>query len=150
MADHAVEREAAPQVDDTVVAPAQLTSIATHQTDPGRKFIRTARASFRVKEVYAAAMAIEDAVAGQGGFVIRNDIQAQTLRAVSHPVGDGQRLQLTEYTMRGSLVVRVPSDRSITVRAALIGSIASGASRIREPLDSLAKDEEAAALFCER
>lgn len=100
------------RVDDTRVEPGQLTSIATSQADPGRKFIRTARASFRVKEVYAAAMAIEDAVAGQGGFVLRNDIQAQTLRAVSHPVGDGKRLQLTEYTMRASLVVRVPSDRT--------------------------------------
>ena len=112
MAGRAAEREAPPQVDEGVVDPAQLTSIATSQADSGRRFIRTARASFRVKEVYAAAMAIEDAVAGQGGFVIRNDIQAQTLRAVSHPVGDGKRLQLTEYTMRGSLVVRVPSDRT--------------------------------------
>jgi hypothetical protein len=112
MADQAAEREAAPPLDEGVVDPAQLASIATSQADPGRKFIRTARASFRVKEVYAAAMAIEDAVAGQGGFVLRNDIQAQTLRAVSHPVGDGKRLQLTEYTMRGSLVVRVPSDRT--------------------------------------
>jgi hypothetical protein len=112
MGDHAAEREAAPPLDEGVVDPVQLASIATSQADPGRKFIRTARASFRVKEVYAAAMAIEDAVAGQGGFVLRNDIQAQTLRAVSHPVGDGKRLQLTEYTMRGSLVVRVPSDRT--------------------------------------
>jgi hypothetical protein len=112
MMDHAAEREPVPQADEAVVDPAQLASIATSQVDPGRKFIRTARASFRVKEVYAATMAIEDAVAGQGGFVLRNDIQAQTLRAVSHPVGDGKRLQLTEYTMRGSLVVRVPSDRT--------------------------------------
>lgn len=112
MMDHAAERKAVPQADEAVVDPAQLASIATSQVDPGRKFIRTARASFRVKEVYAATMAIEDAVAGQGGFVLRNDIQAQTLRAVSHPVGDGKRLQLTEYTMRGSLVVRVPSDRT--------------------------------------
>lgn len=122
MADRKQMREAAPQADGTIVDralvgsvqvdPAQLTSIATSQVDPSRRFIRTARASFRVKEVYAAAMAIEDAVAGQGGFVLRNDIQAQTLRAVSHPVGDGKRLQLTEYTMRASLVVRVPSDRT--------------------------------------
>ena len=100
------------RVEDARVNPGQLTSIATSQADPARRFIRTARASFRVKEVYPATMAIEDAVAAQGGFVLRNDIQAQTLRAVSHPVGDGKRLQLTEYTMRGSLVVRVPSDRT--------------------------------------
>lgn len=106
------DTEAAPQLEDSVVDPAQVTSIAATQVDPARRFIRTARANFRVKDVYAAAMAIEDAVAGQGGFVLRNDIQAQTLRAVSHPVGDGKRLQLTEYTVQGSLIVRVPSDRT--------------------------------------
>lgn len=111
------DREGASQRDESAfdvapVDPAQVTSIAASQVDPSRKFIRTARANFRVKDVYAAAMAIEDAVAGQGGFVIRNDIQAQTMRAVSHPVGDGKRLQLTEYTVRGSLTVRVPSDRT--------------------------------------
>jgi 3-phosphoshikimate 1-carboxyvinyltransferase len=42
-------------------------------------------------------------------------------------------------------VLRVPSDRSITVRAALLGSIASGISRVREPLDS---DDTNAALNC--
>lgn len=116
------DRDVAPQPDESAfdvapvdpapVDPAQVTSIAASQVDPTRKFIRTARANFRVKDVYAATMAIEDAVTGQGGFVIRNDIQAQTLRAVSHPVGDGKRLQLTEYTVRGSLTVRVPSDRT--------------------------------------
>jgi 3-phosphoshikimate 1-carboxyvinyltransferase len=46
-------------------------------------------------------------------------------------------------TLRG--VLRVPSDRSITVRAALLGAIADGVSRVREPLDS---DDTNAALLC--
>jgi 3-phosphoshikimate 1-carboxyvinyltransferase len=46
-------------------------------------------------------------------------------------------------SLQGTL--RVPSDRSITVRAALIASIAQGVSRIREPLDS---DDTNAALQC--
>lgn len=46
-------------------------------------------------------------------------------------------------SLKGAL--RVPSDRSITVRAALIASIAQGVSRIREPLDS---DDTNAALQC--
>jgi 3-phosphoshikimate 1-carboxyvinyltransferase len=41
--------------------------------------------------------------------------------------------------------LRVPSDRSITVRAALLGAIAEGVNRIREPLDS---DDTNAALAC--
>lgn len=42
-------------------------------------------------------------------------------------------------------VLRVPSDRSITVRAALLGAVADGVSRVREPLDS---DDTNAALDC--
>ncbi|BCX05743.1 MAG: 3-phosphoshikimate 1-carboxyvinyltransferase [Candidatus Roseilinea sp.] len=45
--------------------------------------------------------------------------------------------------LRGML--RVPSDRSITVRAAILASIAEGVSRIREPLES---DDTSAALGC--
>ncbi len=47
--------------------------------------------------------------------------------------------------LRGTL--RVPSDRSITVRALLLGSVASGDSRVRLPLDS---DDTHAALSCVR
>lgn len=42
-------------------------------------------------------------------------------------------------------VLRVPSDRSITVRAAILAGIAEGVSRIREPLES---DDTNAALGC--
>ncbi len=44
-------------------------------------------------------------------------------------------------------VLRVPSDRSITVRALLLGSVAEGLSRIRLPLDS---EDTQAALECAR
>jgi 3-phosphoshikimate 1-carboxyvinyltransferase len=47
------------------------------------------------------------------------------------------------HTLRGAL--RVPSDRSITVRAALLAALADGISRVREPLDS---DDTNAALAC--
>lgn len=42
-------------------------------------------------------------------------------------------------------VLRAPSDRSITVRAALIGGVAQGINRVREPLES---DDTEAALAC--
>lgn len=45
--------------------------------------------------------------------------------------------------LRGAL--RVPSDRSITVRAAILAGVAEGISRIREPLES---DDTDAALRC--
>ncbi len=60
--------------------------------------------------------------------------------------GDIERVDKTvnpPKSLRG--VLRAPSDRSITVRAVLLGALAEGASRVREPLDS---DDTNAALAC--
>ncbi|WP_198147219.1 DUF4349 domain-containing protein [Pseudoxanthomonas mexicana] len=94
------------------VSPSQLTSDALVQTDPQRRFIRTAAADFQVKDVYRTALAIEDEVAKQGGFVVDNDIQAQVQRVQSRSIGNGKRLELAEYRLQGALTVRVPSERT--------------------------------------
>ena len=97
---------------DTRVDPSQLTSSANSYRDAQRKFIRTAKSEFRVKDVYSSAMAIEDAAAEQGGFVINNHINAQTDDVRRVAAGDGKLVELAEYTMRGTMTVRVPSDRT--------------------------------------
>jgi hypothetical protein len=94
------------------VAASQLASDVLVQTDPQRRFIRTAAADFQVKDVYRTALAIEDEVAKQGGFVVDNDIQAQEQRVQSRPIGNGKRLELAEYRLQGELTVRVPSERT--------------------------------------
>lgn len=97
---------------ETRVDAAQISSSATTYKDGERKFIRTAQAQFRVKDVYTSALAIEDAAAQQGGFVVGNDISAQTLNVQRRPTGDGKLIELAEYTVRGSLTVRVPSENT--------------------------------------
>ena len=96
------------------VDPDQLASSTTASaaTDPKRRFVRTAEATFQVQDVYAATLAIEDAVAAEGGFVARNSIATQTIRQIERPVGDGKLLRLSEVVPGGTLVVRVPSDRT--------------------------------------
>lgn len=94
------------------VTAAQLASDVVVQTDPQRRFIRTAQADFQVKDVYRTALAIEDEVAKQGGFVVDNDIQSQVQRVQSRPLGNGKRLELAEYRLQGALTVRVPSERT--------------------------------------
>lgn len=91
---------------------AQLGSSATTYTDAQRKFIRTAHAEFKVKDVYQSTLAIEDAVAAHGGFVVKNDVDTQVGVVQRRPKGGGKLLELAEYTVRGSLTVRVPSDRT--------------------------------------
>jgi hypothetical protein len=83
------------------------------QIDDGqRKFIRTAQAQFRVKDVYSSALAIEDVAAQQGGFIVNNNISAQTMNTQRRPAGNGKLIELSEYTVRGNLVVRVPSAKT--------------------------------------
>ena len=99
------------EADPTPTA-SQLASSATTYTDAQRKFIRTARAEFQVKDVYRSALAIEDAVAAHGGFVVKNDASTEVRAVQRRPKGDGKLLELSEYTVRGALIVRVPSERT--------------------------------------
>jgi len=103
---------ASPPMQGPGVDPSQMASDAATQVDPQRRFIRTAQAQFQVKDVYRTALAIEDEVAAQGGFVVDNDITSQVQRVSSRPLGEGKRLELTEYSLQGALTVRVPSDRT--------------------------------------
>lgn len=103
---------ASPALQGPGVDPSQMTSDVTSQADPQRRFIRTAQAQFQVVDVYRTALAIEDEVAAQGGFVVDNQIASQVQRVLSRPLGQGKRLELTEYTLQGELTVRVPSERT--------------------------------------
>jgi hypothetical protein len=114
----------------------QVVSSAATYTDAQRKFIRTAQAEFRVDDVYRSALAIEDVVAAQGGFVVRNDISAQTLNTQRRPMGDGKLLELAEYTVRGRLTVRVPSANTQAFLRAIVGQMAFLDRRNFEAMDA--------------
>lgn len=102
-----------PQIEtDTRVDPGQVSSAAATFDDGQRRFIRTAQAQFRVKDVYSSALAIEDVAAQQGGFTVNNNISAQTMNTQRRPAGNGKLIELSEYTVRGNLVVRVPSAKT--------------------------------------
>lgn len=102
----------APAMQGPGVDPSQMASDVASQVDPQRRFIRTAQAQFQVMDVYRTALAVEDEVAAQGGFVVGNEITSQVQRVLSRPLGQGKRLELTEYTLQGELTVRVPSERT--------------------------------------
>ena len=110
-------------VESQEVDPQQLASSAATSTDAQRKFIRTARAEFEVKDVYSTALAIEDEVAAQGGFVVANDIKSDTQDVRRRSIGDGKLLELTEYTLRGELTVRVPSEKTQSFLRAIAGKM---------------------------
>lgn len=104
--------DAGVQREEPATDASRLASSAATYTDAQRKFIRTAQANFRVKDVYEAALAIEDAVAAQGGFVTGNEITADVQNTTRQSIGGGKLVELAEYTVRGELTVRVPSDKT--------------------------------------
>ena len=109
------EGAAAPTTAEPVPPPdpqTQLQSAAVAQHDGERKFIRTATAQFRVRDVYRSALAIEDVVAQHGGYVARNNIGTQIQDVRERPTGDGRVIELATYTVRGDLQVRVPSAKA--------------------------------------
>lgn len=108
----APQNREAPMLQGPGVDPSQVASDVATQVDPQRRFIRTAQAQFQVKDVYRTALAIEDEVASQGGFVVDNEISSQVQRVLSRPLAPGKRLELTEYSLQGQLTVRVPSERT--------------------------------------
>lgn len=115
---------AEPQTPVTSATPAQqMASSAATYNDGQRKFIRTASARFLVKDVYVAALGVEDTVASHGGFVVKNDIAATTATTQSHPIGDGKLLELSEYNVQGQLTVRVPSAKTQDFLRAIAGHI---------------------------
>jgi len=101
----------------------QLVSSATSYVDGERKFVRTASADFRVRDVYQSAIAIENIVANQGGFVVGNQINSTVERVNRYPVGNAKLMELAEYTVRGNLTVRVPSARTQDFLRALVSQI---------------------------
>jgi len=127
----------APEIEtDTRPSADQVASSATTYTDAQRKFIRTAQAEFRVRDVYKSSLAIEDVVAAQGGFVVKNHIGTETQGSQTRPAGNGRLLELTEYTVRGELVVRVPSDNAQAFLRAIVGQMEFLDQRNFEAMDA--------------
>jgi len=117
---------AAPEPAKALTPPtmqAQLQSAANTQATDGRRFIRTANVAFSVRDVYRSALAIEDLVARHGGFVERNDIRTEVNDTRTHAGRDGMRVELTSYTLQGTLTVRVPGERTQQFLRALADQI---------------------------
>ncbi len=87
----------------------QLLSAATTETAGDRQFVHVGHATFRVQDVYAAGLAIEDMAAAHGGFVLRNAMTSRRERTEQRPDGAGKLTELAQFALHGELVVRVPT-----------------------------------------
>ncbi|AZN38008.1 DUF4349 domain-containing protein [Iodobacter ciconiae] len=108
---------------DSAPASKQLSSSANTYNDGIRQFIRTADAKFQVKDVYKSALTIEDITAQLGGFVEKNTIKSEIAQIHFEPAGDNTKLKLTEYTVNGILIIRVPSEKTQDFLRQIAGQI---------------------------
>ncbi|MFZ1693370.1 MAG: DUF4349 domain-containing protein [Flavobacteriales bacterium] len=83
-------------------------SAAVHNGDTIRRFIRTADLRFRVKDVVSATYAIEDLIAGFGGFVEHTRLSSNVDHRYTTPVSADSVLETTRYTVVNRATLRVP------------------------------------------
>ncbi len=105
-----METSAVAQLEDSSVANFVPTSAAkSNGNDSNRQFIRTADIKFRVKNVEKSTYAIEDIIAGSGGFVINTQLHTHIDYTESFRVHEDTIKQRTHYTVENSIVFRVPN-----------------------------------------
>jgi Domain of unknown function (DUF4349) len=78
----------------------------------GRQLVLNASARFGVKNTYQSALAIEDAVVANDGYVVNNNIASKVLQNTTHRGDDGQLVRIAQVSITGEMVVRVPSHKT--------------------------------------
>ncbi len=78
----------------------------------GRKLVLTASARFAVKNTYASALAIEDAAAAHGGYVVKNDLSTVEIQQIAHIQSDVKPVRVALMSLSADILVRVPSGKT--------------------------------------
>ena len=76
--------------------------------DTSRHFIRTADLRFRAKDVVSATYAIEDLIAGFGGYVEHTHLSSNVDHRYTTPVSADSVLETTRFTVVNHATLRVP------------------------------------------
>lgn len=98
----------------------RMSSTAARGTsDSSRRFIRTADLRFRAKDAVSATYAIEDLIAGFGGFVEHAHLSTNVDDRYITPVSADSALETTRYTVVNQATLRVPVTRLDTVLKSL-------------------------------
>ena len=89
--------------------PEVMSSSAARATgDTSRRFIRAADLRFRVKHAVSASYAIEDLIAGFGGFVEHTHLSTDVDDRYTTPVSADSVLETTRFTVVNHATLRVP------------------------------------------
>jgi len=80
-----------------------------------RKFVRTADAKFKVKNVAQSTYAIENATTKFGGFVTYTNLQSNVSEKFDTKISQDSTLETTRYKVENNITIRVPNTQLDTV-----------------------------------
>lgn len=92
-------------------APVSSSAAVETGKDSSRKFIRTADLKFKVKNVIESTYDIENITGRQGGFVTYTNLVSDVNNVLNTPVSADSTLVTTSFTVRNTLVLRVPNTK---------------------------------------
>lgn len=106
-------------VDSTAVAESMSSSAAVEDKNSKRKFIRTADARFKVKDVAQSTYKIENLTKSMGGFVTLSELRSNITENDETQVSQDSLLQTTRYEVNNTLALRVPNIKLDTLLRSL-------------------------------
>lgn len=101
----------APLADSVMTELVPSSAAKGNGNDSNRQFIRTANLKFKVVNVERSTYAIEDIIAGSGGFVINTQLHARIDYTESFRIKEDSILQRTHYTVENTVIFRVPNSQ---------------------------------------
>lgn len=102
-------------IETTEEAKIVSSSAAVEDKNSDRKFIRTADAKFKVKNVAQSTYAIENATTKFGGFVTYTNLQSNVSEKFDTKISQDSTLETTRYKVENNITIRVPNTQLDTV-----------------------------------
>ncbi|MFY0481205.1 DUF4349 domain-containing protein [Flavobacterium sp. PLA-1-15] len=108
--------EATAEMTETAASADNVSSsAAVENKNSDRKFIRTADAKFKVKNVAQSTYAIENATTKFGGFVTYTNLQSSVSEKFDTKISQDSTLETTRYKVENNITIRVPNTQLDTV-----------------------------------
>lgn len=109
----------AATVDSTAVDNSMSSSAAMEDKNSKRKFIRTADARFKVKDVAQSTYKIENITKNCGGFVTLSELRSTVTENDETQVSQDSLLKTTRYEVNNTIALRVPNIKLDTLLKSL-------------------------------
>lgn len=110
-------------VDSSAVDEKMTSSAAVEDKNYKRKFIRTADARFKVKDVAQSTYKIESLTKNVGGFVTLSELRSTITENDETQVSQDSLLKTTRYEVNNTIALRVPNVKLDTLLRSLVKEV---------------------------